>query len=133
MRLNSLAALLTFAVLSASAPAPVARAAVVVNEIFYNAPNDLDDVQWVELHNTGDAPADVAGWTLDQGKVFTFPAAAAIPAKGFLVVALAPAAFEKAYGAKALGPMKRPLKRGGERIELRDGAGAVVDTVRYRD
>ena len=31
-------------------------AQVVINEILYHAPDDLDDLQYVELHNTGTAP-----------------------------------------------------------------------------
>jgi hypothetical protein len=110
-----------------------ARAAVIVSEIFYNAPGDLDDLQWVELHNTDDRAADVGGWTLDQGKLFTLPAGTSIDAGGYVVVALNPGRFEKAYGSKPLGPMKRPLKGGGERIELCDATGKSVDVARYKD
>src|SRR5258706_95210 len=31
----------------------VAGARVVINEIFYHAPNDIDDLEYVELHNSG--------------------------------------------------------------------------------
>lgn len=40
---------------------------VVINEVFYNAPNDLDDLQWIEFYNDGDAPVDLSDWTLDAG------------------------------------------------------------------
>jgi hypothetical protein len=111
-----------------------ARGGVVVNEVFYNAPNDLDGVQWLELHNAGDAAVDVGGWTLDGGKVYTFPPGTSIDGRGFVVVALDVEEFKKAYkDVAALGPLKRRLKRGGERIELRDAAGATVDVVRYKD
>src|SRR5438045_3464518 len=52
------------AVLVALALAPPARADVVVNEIMYHAPNDLDDLQFVELHNTGGAAVDLSGWKI---------------------------------------------------------------------
>ena len=35
------------------------RADVVINEIFYNSPNDLHDLQWIELFNSGDEPVNL--------------------------------------------------------------------------
>ncbi|MBX9623071.1 MAG: CotH kinase family protein [Gemmataceae bacterium] len=123
------------ALLLTAAPAAAGPPAVVVNEVFYHAPNDLDRVQWVELHNTTDQPVAVGGWTLDKGKVLTVPAGTSIPARGFLVFALDADEFAKAYGdgVKLAGTLGRPLKRGGEKLELRDDRGAVVDVVRYGD
>lgn len=130
MRFKSL--LLALAAVVAG-PASAARAGVVVNEIFYNAPDDLDDLQWVEVHNPAAEAVDVGGWTLDDGKVFTFPAKTVLAGRGFLVVALSPERFGKVYGGTALGPFKRPLKRGGEKLALKDAGGHVVDAVRYKD
>ena len=129
MRPKSLAALVLMVML----PLPVAQAGVAINEIFYNAPDELDDVQWVELLNTGDKPADLGGWTLDRGKLFTFPAGTTIEPGRFVVVALDPDAFAKHYDTTAVGPMKRRLKRGGERLELRDANDQPVDAARYKD
>src|SRR5688500_4901413 len=50
-----------------------ARAGVVVNEILYHAPNDRDDLQFVELHNTGDRPVDLGGWKFTRGVRYEFP------------------------------------------------------------
>ncbi len=113
------------------APLGAAGAGVVINEVFYNAPDDLDDLQWVELYNSDDSPVDIAGWKLDEGRIFTFPAGARIGPKEYLVATLNSERFSKAYGQSALGPFVRPLKRGDERLELRDGRGHVVDAVRY--
>src|SRR6267142_1895341 len=128
MRLEKFIAVLA-ALLSFSA----ARAGVVINEIFYHAPNDLDDVQWIELFNTGDAPVDITGWSLDQGKLFTFPKDTAIAAQGYLVVALKPAQFRQHYNTTAIGPLKHPLKRGGEQLELVKSKNERVDLARYKD
>lgn len=110
-----------------------ASAGVVINEIFYNAPDDLDDLQWIEFHNTADQPVDLGGWKLDDGKVYTFPAQTTLAAKGFIVVALSPERFSKFYTGTAAGPFKRPLKRGGEKLQLKDAQGKVMDSVRYKD
>jgi hypothetical protein len=54
-------------------------AGVVINEIFYNAPDDQDNLQWVELYNPRDEASSIAGWTLDKGKLFTFPPGTIVP------------------------------------------------------
>src|SRR3954468_19068223 len=84
------------------------EAGVVINEVFYNAPDDWDDVQWIELFNPADRPVDLGGWTLDGGKLFTFPKGARIGPKGFVVVARRPEAFAGAYEVPAIGPFGRP-------------------------
>lgn len=108
-------------------------AGVVINEIFYHAPEDFDDLQWLEFFNAANEPADLSGWTVDDGKVFTFAAGTKLAAQGFLVVALETNRFAAHYHERALGPLQRPLKRGGERLQLKDAAGRVVDAVRYKD
>jgi spore coat protein CotH len=121
------------ALLLAFLPLTAARAEVVINEILYNAPEDRDDIQWIELHNTGAQAVDLSSWTIDEGKGFVFPAGTKIDAHGYLVVALNPEAFAKLYNTPALGPLKRPLKRGSERIELQNAKGKRVDVARYKD
>jgi hypothetical protein len=121
---------LAVVVILALLPLQAARAAVAINEIFYNAPDELDDLQWVELFNPDEKPVDLGGWTLDRGKLFTFPAGTTIDSGGFVVVALDPETFSKHYDVTPLGPMKRSLKHGGERLELSDAAGKSVDVAR---
>jgi hypothetical protein len=124
---------LRIAALLALLPLSAARADVVINEIFYNAPEDRDEIQWIELHNTAARAVDLSAWTLDEGKSFVFPAGTTLAPRGYLVVALEPDAFAQSYGRPALGPLKRPLKRGGERLTMRDARGRRVDVARYRD
>src|SRR5687768_11261183 len=80
-----------------------AGAAVVINEIFYHAPNDLDDLQWIELFNSEHQPVDISGWSLDQGRLFTFPKDTAIAAQGYAVVALSTNQFRLNYRLPSLG------------------------------
>jgi len=108
---------------------------VVINEVFYNASDGLDDLQWVALHNTAGRPADVSGWTLDDGRLYTFPANTGIAPNGYVVVALSPDRFMQFYEGPVLGRLKRALQRGGEKIELKDAAGnylAYHDTKRSK-
>jgi hypothetical protein len=114
-------------------PLAPARAGVVINEVFYNAPGDLHELQWIELHNAGVRAEDLGGWTLDGGRVFVFPAGATLEAGGYLVVALDPELFTATYGVPAIGPLARPLGRGGGRLTLADARRRPADTIRYRD
>jgi hypothetical protein len=109
------------------------RAGVVINEIFYHAPTDLDDVQWIELFNSGEGAVDISDWKLDQGRLFVFPKETAIPAGGYLVVALNPNQMRQIYRVASVGSLKRSLKRGGEQIELVNASGERVDLARYKD
>jgi hypothetical protein len=125
--------LIGYAALLALLPLTAAQADVVINEIFYNAPDDQDNVQWIELHNTASQAADVGGWRLDEGELFVFSPGATLAPRGYLVVALDPTQFARIYDQRALGPLKRALKRGGEKIELHNARGDRVDIARYND
>jgi hypothetical protein len=106
---------------------------VIINEIFYNAPNDLDSLQWIELFNPDDQPVDISNWGLNKGSLYLFAPGTVIEPHKFLVVALDPSIFSEHYPLSALGPLKRPLKRGKEKIELFDTQGKQIDKVNYKD
>jgi hypothetical protein len=115
------------------AAATPARPAVVINEIFYHAPDDLDDLQWIELHNTADQPIDLAGWSI-KPLAYTFPKATSIAPNGYLVIARNPATFARYYTTtKPLGPTGKPLNRHADRLELLDATGKRADLARDKD
>ena len=82
-------------VVSAKAPASLPVGSVIINEI-YNGTYNGNDLQWVELHNTGSATVNVKKWELeaklngdnkDIQRVFAIPDKDTnIPAGGFLVI-----------------------------------------------
>src|SRR5207253_2539410 len=108
-----------------------ARADVVINEIFYHAPDDLDDVQFIELHNTGDKPVALAGWRLAKGVKHAFAANATIDANGFLVLCKNLKEFKKHYGFDAAGQFEGSLSHNKDHIELVNAAGKKIDSVKY--
>lgn len=117
------------------APVPAPLPPVVINEIMYHPPDDRDDLQWVELRNTGAAPVALRGWELRQGVRFTFTNATELVAGGTLVIARDLGAFVTHYGTNipVLGEFRGRLKHGRERLELVDASGRVIDTVAYAD
>lgn len=109
------------------------HAKVVINEIFYHAPNGIEDLQWIELHNTAPNPVDISGWSFSKGVRFTVPAGTSIPANGFWVVARNAKRFQQFYRTSPNGEFERTLKRKGERVELSDANGKTVESLKFDD
>ncbi len=126
------------------------RASVVIHEIHYHPVEEAafgpagepvmdlsEDVhEFVELHNSGEAPVDLSGWRLAGGIEFVFPSGATIEAGGYRVVARTPARLEAiaAYGLPAgsvLGPWTGVLRNTGDTVRLQSPGGGPVDEVQY--
>lgn len=110
------------------------RSAVIFNEVLYHPPDDLDELQYIELHNTGAQPVSLEGWTLTRGVRFQAPAQK-LPGGGFGVICRDPEAFRRQFGTNALvlGRFEGRLKHGGEHLELADARGQVVDALTFDD
>lgn len=95
---------------------------VVLNEIMYHPSSELDDDQYVELHNPGTNSIDLSGWRLMDGIRYTFPTGASIPPDGFVVVAKnlnALASNYPGYNPKYwYGDFSGALSGAGERLAL---------------
>lgn len=123
----------TLSVTAALSIGSVAHARVVINEILYHPPDGAGDIEFVELHNPGPAPATLAGWKFSKGIQLTFPPGTTIDAGGYLVVAKNEAALQKTFNIRPAAKFEKALKNEGERIELVDATGQVVDSVRYHN
>lgn len=109
------------------------RAGVVINEIFYNGPDEEQNVEFVELYNPSDAAVNLSGWRLDKDVEFTFPAGTTLAADGYLVLAAEAESFRQAYGTDPAGVFKGRLGHRAGRIRLVNAKGKKVDQVRYKD
>ncbi|RYD23686.1 MAG: hypothetical protein EOP88_03240 [Verrucomicrobiaceae bacterium] len=126
-----LVALLAFATLSMTGRATAAGSAVI-NE-FNPKPEDFHELEeFIELHNPGDAALDLTGWSLTDAVTYSFPNGTLLPAGGYVVVAMNPAALQARYGGTALGPWSGKLNSTGEKIVLKNGAGVTQDSVDYK-
>ena len=125
---------LSLVLAAAAGFAPVnSFARVVINEVMYHAPDDLDDLEYIELFNSSDAAVDVGGWSLAKGVKVKFAPGTKIGGKGFIVVARNAKRLADYYGIQPLMVFSQKLKNNGERIELLDGGGTVIDAVHYHD
>lgn len=125
----------------ASAQGPSrAQRDVVIHEIHCNPDEETELVEFVELFNRGGEAVDLSGWRFDAGLTYAFPVGTTLPANGYIVVAESPYHLHAKWNsgrvpldpALVLGPYEGRLDNDGERIALRDAAGALVDEVQYR-
>ncbi len=112
--------------------AVLVQANVVINEIMYHPPSDLEVHDFLELHNTGASTVNLQDWCVG-GIDFCFGAGASIPAGGFIVIAKDAAAFEALYGIPADHVYNGNLSNSGELLSLRNASSIVVDAVEYSD
>ncbi len=105
---------------------------VIFNEIMYHPASHQVADEWLELHNRGTAPVNLAGWRLSGGVEFTFPAVV-LPAGGYLVVAANATAFQARYPGVThyVAGWQGRLSDNGETLTLRNALGQVEDSVAY--
>ena len=107
------------------------KAQVIISEIMYNPPESgTDSLEYIELHNKGNAAVDMSGWTM-LGVDYTFAAGASIPAGGYVVLAKSANAFQLVFGFTPIVWTAGALSNNGEALEVRDAAGTVVDNVTF--
>jgi hypothetical protein len=97
-------------------------------------PWQADPEEWIELHNRSDQVVDLAGWGLEGGVSYTFPAGSSIPVGGYLVVAENATTLAAKFPAITIaGQFSGGLSNSGEQVVLADALGNPVDEVFYRD
>jgi competence protein ComEC len=121
---------------AAPARAPLAVGRITINEIMVD-PRAVPDErgEWIELHNAGDSPLSLRGWTIASGNDSPHVVAGdvTVPPRGYAALARSGArdanggvAAAYAYG-RALS-----LGNGSDWLALRDATGATVDSVAWR-
>ncbi|MBN2506876.1 MAG: lamin tail domain-containing protein [Verrucomicrobia bacterium] len=103
--------------------APPLQRPVVINEIMYHPISDTSDDEYVELHNRGTNILSLAGWRLDGGVQFTFPADTVIAGGGYVVVARnltnLLAHYPQLNPTNTVGNYSGALRNRGERLVLK--------------
>ncbi len=106
-----------------------------INEILYHSTN-LNDAheELVELRNNTTAAINLRGHAFSEGIDFKFEEDVLVQPGETIAVCRDAEHVKKVFGApRAHGNFMGQLSNDGERITLVDGAGAIVDSVRYRD
>jgi hypothetical protein len=88
-------------------------------------------LEYVELFNTGAETVDLSSWSFSDGVDYLFPIKTRLEPGAYVVVAADPETFATYFATEALGPFSGSLKNSGEKLELSDARGRVVDAVTY--
>ncbi|NWK55237.1 lamin tail domain-containing protein [Verrucomicrobiaceae bacterium N1E253] len=111
-------------------------AGIVINEIHYDAEPKTEFVEFIELKNTGETPLDLSGWTFADGVSLTIPTGTFLAPGSFLLLAEDPAAltaqFSQIPPETQVLEYSGSLSNDGEKLELLDATGALMDSVDYR-
>lgn len=111
-------------------------APVVINEINYHPASDLEMEEFVEILNYSTTETvDLTGWSFVNGIGYSFTTGTTIGPGELIAIAKDPVTLAALAQPTAaiVGPSTGGLQNSGERIELADNLGAIVDTVRYND
>lgn len=116
--------------------APLA-AQVIISEIMYDVPGTDAGYEWIEVHNTGSDPIDIAEWRLRENEVDHYLSlesgeTSALPPGGYAIIASNSAKFlESHVGFSGIVfDSVFSLNNQGESLELVSG-DQVVDSVYY--
>ena len=107
----------------------LAASDVVINEIHFDPDISTEQVEFIELYNSGSTSVDLSGWVIDDAVDFTFPSNTTISANGYAVVTQNASEFQTKFGVTATGQWETGdrLSNEGENIELRSAAGVVIE------
>ena len=115
---------------------------IVINEINYNSPDDVDPGDWVELYNPNIYPVDISGWYFEDesGDFFSLPSGTIMPPDSYYLLVEEEALFFSVFpgmanviGDFAKKPSDFKLSGKGERITLSNAAGVLIDEVDFDD
>jgi hypothetical protein len=105
---------------------------VVINEIMYRAPDDLTELEYVELWNTSNGSVDISGWRV-KGVGLEIASGTVLQPNEFYVASRNAELFERIYKQTPNGVFTKSLNNGGERLSLINADGDVIETVKYDD
>ena len=120
---------------SGQPPQAVEPVPVVINEINYHSSESLDSGDWVELHNFGPAPLEIAGWRLrDAGNSpdFVLPPHLLLAGGGYVVLCRDSTDFRAVYPrTDCTGNLPFGLSSRGDHLTLLTDLQEIIDAVAY--
>lgn len=103
---------------------------LIISEIMYNPPGS-DDLEFIEIFNPTQTPANIGGFVLSNGVTASVPAGVTIAPQGYYYFSAGSFAnsFFGLSGSNTI--FTGSLDNQGETITLSNGAGQVISTVTY--
>ncbi len=132
---------------TASAPTPnqsnggrLPEDGILITELMYHPYNDshplVEDIreEYLEIYNSSFSAVNLEHWRITDGVTYQFPAISLEPGE-YLVIASDPNIFQLKYPdvTNMIGGWEGRLSNSGEKVELTNALGKVIDQVRYAD
>lgn len=111
---------------------PTVDTGLIVNEIMYD-PNDPEP-EWVEVHNRGTRPVDLAGWRIADASGSSGPLPSAILLPGDYAVITPDTVLLRSLRSvpsRLVRLLLPAFNNSGDGVTLRNPSGAAVDSFRY--
>jgi|GEM_PF-308626 len=112
----------------------------VINEIMYHpdslctiSATDSTELDYIELKNAGTEAFNIGNCVFTDGLQYTFPYPTIVQPGDFVVLAENTDEFQTVYGFAPDGQYKGSLSNDGERLELSDPYGNIIDSLTYND
>lgn len=117
-------------------PAVESDVSIVLNEINYNSPDNLNASDWIELYNNGNTTVDLSGYIFtdsDPDSGFVFPQGTILNTGDFLVVARNLKNFKAINSTvnNVIGEFQFGLSSDGDELRLYSQDLKVIDAVDY--
>lgn len=117
----------------------VALPPVVISKIMYNPQTTSgflksSDMEFIQISNNGSQNVDLSGvYFSGTGLVYQFPINTIMNANSSIMLAADATVFQNRYGLVPFGQFTRSLSDSGQKIELSDAFGNIIDVVFYSD
>ncbi|MCA9263922.1 MAG: lamin tail domain-containing protein, partial [Planctomycetales bacterium] len=107
---------------------------MIISELMYHPASDKIQEEYIELYNPNDVGVNLGDWKFTDGVDFEFPPVT-LHAHQYLVVAADVTTFLAKYPGttNVIGNWNGRLSNRGERVQLEDSVGNLVDRVEYAD
>ncbi len=110
------------------------QADLIITEIMYNDLSEIDSLEYFEIYNKGTVNADISGYQVSDGIVYTFPQNTVMAPGSFLVIAKDSALVNSVFGISGTHQWTDGgLKNSGEAIEIVNTNGISVAKVEFSD
>lgn len=112
---------------------------LVITKIDYNpletvAFPESDDLEFIEIQNTGSTIVDLTGiYLIELGVSYQFPVNATIVAGESIILASDATTYQNKYGVAPFGTFCRDLSNKSQNLVLSDAFGNLIDQVEYLD
>jgi len=109
---------------------------VIIREVHYNPIGSSDDLEFIEIWNSGNTTRSLDSWALRGEVDYDFPLGQTLaPGQALIITGITPVSFTIPTSSTILGPWQagQKLNNAGGEIRLQRAGGIIEDSVLYND